>query len=69
MLMLWKRFSSKKKFQDSISYWEERYASGGTSGKGSYGELVEFKAKVLNEFVLKKQVKNIIEFGCGDGLS
>lgn len=65
--MLWKRFFLKKKFQDSISYWEERYASGGTSGKGSYGELAEFKAQVLNEFVLKNQVKNIIEFGCGDG--
>lgn len=67
MLIMWKRFFLKKKFQDSISYWEERYASGGTSGKGSYGELAKFKAKVLNEFVLNNRVKNIIEYGCGDG--
>jgi hypothetical protein len=54
-------------FTGSRKYWETRYAAGGTSGLGSYGEVAEFKAKVLNDFVKKYNVKTVIEFGCGDG--
>jgi len=54
-------------FTGSRKYWETRYAAGGTSGLGSYGEVAEFKAKVLNDFVKKYSVKTVIEFGCGDG--
>ena len=53
-------FSSKR-------YWENRYLSGGNSGDGSYGKYAEFKAKVLNDFVKENQIKEVIEFGCGDG--
>ncbi len=56
-----------KKFFDSASYWEERYAKGRTSGEGSYGKLAEFKAQVLNQFVLKNNINTVIEYGCGDG--
>lgn len=62
-----KRFFQKRKFTDSASYWEKRYAAGGTSGEGSYGELAAFKAQVLNDFVASSGVRSIIEFGCGDG--
>lgn len=51
----------------SGDYWERRYAKGGTSGAGSVGRLAEFKAEVLNDFVVRNQVANVIEFGCGDG--
>jgi len=51
----------------SAHYWEERYKRGGTSGLGSYGQLAEFKASFLNEFVRAQQVESILEFGCGDG--
>jgi len=51
----------------SRDYWERRYASGGTSGDGSYGRLAEFKAKILNEFVQNHNIVSVIEFGCGDG--
>jgi hypothetical protein len=51
----------------STDYWEKRYAAGGTSGEGSYGELAEFKAQVLNPFVKEKQIESVVEFGCGDG--
>lgn len=54
-------------FTGSRKYWESRYAGGGTSGLGSYGEVAEFKAKVLNDFVKKYNVKTVVEFGCGDG--
>jgi len=40
---------------------------GGTSGDGSYGDLAEFKAKVINDFVINKGVRSVIELGCGDG--
>lgn len=54
-------------FPGTPQYWEERYASGGNSGRGSYGELASFKAHFLNEFVERERIQSIIEFGCGDG--
>ena len=52
---------------DATRYWEERYATGGTSGEGSYGRLADFKAAVLNDFIAEHAVQSVIEFGCGDG--
>lgn len=54
-------------FGNSASYWERRYAKGGTSGDGSYGELARFKAEFLNAFIQDNGVESVIEFGCGDG--
>jgi len=54
-------------FNNSESYWIERYQAGGNSGQGSYNELAEFKAEILNKFVDQKNIKSVIEFGCGDG--
>lgn len=54
-------------FTGSRDYWETRYAGGGTSGLGSYGDVAVFKAKILNDFVKKHGIKTVIEFGCGDG--
>lgn len=59
--------SSKSSTFDSNSYWEDRYAKGGNSGDGSYGELATYKAKVINEFVMNQSVQEVAEFGCGDG--
>ena len=52
---------------DSRTYWQQRYAEGGTSGAGSYGRLSSFKADVLNAFVKDNAIESVIEFGCGDG--
>jgi hypothetical protein len=57
----------EKSFQSIKSYWESRYASGGTSGAGSYGNLATYKANYLNDFVKKNNISKVIEFGCGDG--
>jgi len=54
-------------FRGSLSYWEDRYRCGGTSGAGSYGRLADFKASVINEFVEQQKINSVIEFGCGDG--
>ncbi len=51
----------------STEYWEGRYSEGGNSGKGSYGELAQYKADVLNEFVREHQIERVIELGSGDG--
>ena len=56
-----------KHFPGSSKYWEDRYASGGNSGVGSYDKFAEFKAEILNAFVAKHDVLDVIEFGCGDG--
>ncbi|MCC6608063.1 MAG: class I SAM-dependent methyltransferase [Burkholderiales bacterium] len=56
-----------KRFRGSRSYWKERYATGGSSGVGSYGKFAEFKAEVINAFVAQRCVRSVIEFGCGDG--
>jgi len=60
------RIKTLQKFR-SGRYWENRYAAGGTSGAGSYGELAQFKARVLNELVVTEGIRSVIEFGCGDG--
>lgn len=54
-------------FNGSREYWEGRYALGGTSGRGSYGELAAYKADFLNGFVREHAVRSVLEFGCGDG--
>lgn len=51
----------------SDRYWERRYAEGGNSGLGSYGQLAEFKADTINSFVQRHGLQSVIEFGCGDG--
>jgi len=51
----------------SANYWEERYASNGISGPGSYNHLAEFKAEIINAFVREQRIVTVIEFGCGDG--
>lgn len=56
-----------KKFVNSANFWEKRYQSGGNSGTGSYNNLAEFKARVINKFVNDNSVNSVIEFGCGDG--
>jgi len=57
----------RPRFPGSQSYWEQRYATGGHSGAGSYGRLAEYKAQVLNGFVAEHCVQSVVEFGCGDG--
>ncbi len=56
-----------RRFPGSKKYWEQRYASGGTSGAGSYGKLAEFKAEIINSFIKNNNIASVIEFGCGDG--
>jgi 2-polyprenyl-3-methyl-5-hydroxy-6-metoxy-1,4-benzoquinol methylase len=51
----------------SKDYWENRYKQNGTSGMGSYGRLYDFKTKVINNCIEKYGIKNMVEFGCGDG--
>jgi SAM-dependent methyltransferase len=70
-----KRFSTNRKkkastvssFAGVAPYWEKRYAEGGASGAGSLGPLAEFKANVLNEFVEQRDIRSVLELGCGDG--
>lgn len=56
-----------KPFAGSENYWIQRYEHGGNSGPGSYNQLAEFKAKILNDFVKEHQISTVIEYGCGDG--
>lgn len=52
---------------NSTKYWDDRYIKGGNSGLGSYNELAQFKADVINDFVEKNQIKSIVDYGVGDG--
>jgi hypothetical protein len=62
-----RRRSAGTSFPGSEAYWVDRYAGGGSSGRGSYGIYAEFKAEVLNAFIVEHGVTSVIEFGCGDG--
>lgn len=53
--------------ESSRDYWDQRYRSGGNSGDGSKGKLAEFKARILNKFVVENCITTVIEYGCGDG--
>lgn len=46
---------------------EKKYDLGRTSGAGSYKELAEFKANIINCFIEKEDIETVIEYGCGDG--
>lgn len=61
------RNSLRNSFPGSKNYWEERYATGGNSGCGSYGQLAKYKAEFLNNFIKERGISSVIEFGCGDG--
>jgi len=52
---------------DYKKYWEDRYAKGGHSGKGSYGENRKFKAMHVNRVMSEYKGSSISDFGCGDG--
>ena len=54
-------------FNGSPSYWEARYAKGDNSGAGSYGELAEFKGRILLELIDEMAIRSVVDFGCGDG--
>jgi len=62
-----KRILGRKIFTNTKDYWENRYASGGNSGAGSYNNLAIYKASILNDFVEKNEIVDVMEFGCGDG--
>lgn len=55
-----------RKIKTSL-YWENRYKTGGNSGLGSYGEMAEFKAEVVNRFVSDNRISSLLDMGCGDG--
>jgi len=60
-------YYSIRPFSSSEHYWGEWYEKGGNSGPGSYNQLAQFKASVINRFVAKESINSVIEFGCGDG--
>lgn len=61
-----KRYLFNQPFSSS-NYWEKRYAQGENSGDGSYGQLAQFKAEIINPFVREHGIQSAIEYGCGDG--
>lgn len=61
------RVKARLTFRGSAPYWEQRYASGGTSGAGSYGAAARWKADVVNAWVAENGVTSVIDLGCGDG--
>ena len=61
------RWLRRRRFTGSGSYWEQRYASGGSSGSGSYGAAAQWKAEVINAWVAERGITSVIDYGCGDG--
>lgn len=64
---LWRSIRGAPATFNTSDYWEERYKSGGNSGRGSYDRLAAFKAEYLNDFVKQNEIQSVIEFGSGDG--
>lgn len=51
----------------SSEYWNNRYVKGGNSGSGSYNNLAQFKADIINDFINNNKIISIIDYGVGDG--
>jgi hypothetical protein len=51
-----------------IDYWENRYATGGTSGKGSQGALAQEKATTVNLLLRQYEITSVLDIGSGDGV-
>lgn len=45
-------------------YWDQRYRSGGSSGRGSIGEEREWKWSVIDSYV--RDLDDVVDIGCGD---
>lgn len=52
---------------NSADYWNNRYKKGENSGSGSYNQLAQFKADVINEYIRLNGIKSMIDYGMGDG--
>lgn len=57
----------RRRFQGTAQYWDGRYAAGGTSGAGSYGQAAEWKARIVNGWVAELGIESVVDLGCGDG--
>lgn len=64
---IYRYIKKRPAFSTSEKYWEDRYRMGGNSGPGSYSNLADFKAEVINNFVTEHGIQSVIDFGCGDG--
>jgi hypothetical protein len=51
-------------FKLQKNYWDQRYASGGSSGKGSIGPARDWKWGILERYL--GEVNHVIDYGCGD---
>ena len=55
-------FSSRK-------YWNRRYSKGrGSSLVPQKKEILEFKSQSINFFIYQNNIKNMLDYGCGDGV-
>lgn len=53
---------------DSKRYWISRYQKGGTSGKGSYGRMAEYKAGVINDLVREADIIPLLNSVAATGI-
>ena len=45
-------------------YWEQRYSSGGTSGKGSIGDDRAYRWRAIDKYI--PYLRSVLDVGCGD---
>lgn len=48
-------------------YWDRRYREGRTSGAGSEGDEGAYKAAYVSDFIAKRDIVSVLDWGCGDG--
>ena len=51
-----------------MSYWDQRYGSGGTSGPGSRGAEALHKASLVRRAIAIHEIGSLLDLGCGDGV-
>ncbi len=53
-------------FKSSKKYWEKWHINN-KNKETKYNQISEFKIQVVNDWIHQYKIKNVIDFGCGDG--
>lgn len=65
LIIKWRK-EGNYKMNDLRTHFENRYYKKLGSGKGSVGQLREFKHKILNQYLINYNKFRFVDFGCGD---
>jgi hypothetical protein len=59
-------FAHAPRFESSAAYWKDHYRQHATPAESAFGRVADFKARVLRDFINRRDTESVIDWGCGD---